>query len=64
MSCGLEEMFMKGKYDSLDESSQNGVPPITVMLTKTMENEEIIHHMRKMGQEVAERCVLPSFVMN
>ena len=48
---------MKGKYDSLDESSQNGLPPITVMLTKTMENEEIIHHMRKMGQEVAERCV-------
>ena len=48
---------MKGKYDSLDESLQNGLPPITVMLTKTMENEEIIHHMRKMGQEVAERCV-------
>lgn len=49
---------MKGKYDSLEESSQTSLPPITVMLTKTMENEEIIHHMRKMGQELAERCAI------
>ena len=52
----LDELSVKSKYDSIDESNPMQVPPPTfVILAKNPNHDDIIHQLRKEGQELCSR---------
>ncbi|KAK2568305.1 Rho GTPase-activating protein 5 [Acropora cervicornis] len=52
----LDELSVKSKYDTVDESNPILIPPPTfLILAKNPNNEEIVHQLRKEGQELCAR---------
>lgn len=52
----LDELSVKSKYDSIDESNPMQVPPPTfLILAKNPNNDDIIHQLRKEGQDLSSR---------
>ena len=52
----LDELSVKSKYDSIDESNPMQVPPPTfLILAKNPNNDDTIHKLRKEGQELSSR---------
>ena len=61
----LDELSTKSKYDTVDESNPILIPPPTfLILAKNPNNEEIIHQLRKEGQELCARCSVECFNYN
>ena len=56
----LDELSVKSKYDSVDESNPILIlPPTFIILARSPNNEDIIHHLRKEGQELCSRYGWP-----
>ena len=54
----LSEMSERCKYDSVDDSNPVQLPPPTfLILARNLNNDDIIHQLRKEGQELASRYV-------
>ena len=61
----LDELSVKSKYDSIDESNPMQVPPPTfLILAKNPNNDDIIHHLRKEGQELSSRYIYECFTFH
>lgn len=57
----LDELSVKSKYDSVDESNPIlMLPPTFIILARSPNNEDVIHHLRKEGQELCSRYGWPS----
>ena len=55
----LSEMSERCKYDSVDDSNPVQLPPPTfLILARNLNNDDIIHQLRKEGQELASRYVI------
>ena len=58
----LDELSVKSKYDTVDESNPILIPPPTfLILAKNPNNEEIVHQLRKEGQELCARYSMGMF---
>lgn len=59
----LDEMTTRSKYDSIDDSNPMQLPPPTfLILARNPNNDDIIHQLRKEGQELASRYMCTAFV--
>ena len=59
----LDEMTTRSKYDSVDDSNpMQFAPPTFLILARNPNNDDIIHRLRKEGQELASRYMWTAFV--
>ena len=59
----LDEMTTRSKYDSIDDSNPMQLPPPTfLILARNPNSDDVIHQMRKDGQELASRYMCTGFI--
>ena len=51
----LDELNVKSKYDSIEDSNPIQLPPPTFLVLARNPNNDDIHELRKEGQELASR---------